>query len=182
MVTRAVFLDRDGVINANVNRGGRAVAPTRFEDFKFLPGVEQAISQLSSAGFKVIVITNQPDIATGRTKAAVTRSMHDKIRKELKVDDIKICTHTDADNCTCRKPKPGMLVAAAAEWGIDLRRSYVVGDSWRDIEAGHAVGCLTVLVDWGLEQEGRLRPDKAVGSLAEAAGFILRREASGDQG
>lgn len=180
-MVRAVFLDRDGVINANVERDGQAVAPTRLEDFKFLPGVEQAISRLKNVGFKIIVITNQPDIATGRATEAVIHSMHDKIREELKVDDIKVCTHVDADNCDCRKPKPGMLVAAAEEWGIDLRRSYVVGDRWRDIEAGRAVGCLTLFVDSGLEQARPAQPDQAVGSLAEAASFILRREEMEDE-
>jgi D-glycero-D-manno-heptose 1,7-bisphosphate phosphatase len=132
-------------------------------------------------GFKIIVITNQPDIATGRTAASVIVSMHDKIRKELKVDDIRICTHVDADNCACRKPKPGMLVAAAEEWGIDLRRSYVVGDRWRDIEAGRAAGCLTLYVDYGSEQERPAEPDQAVSSLAEAARFILQREELEDE-
>jgi len=179
-MVRCVFLDRDGVINANVERDGCAVAPTRLEDFRFLPGAHQAIRRLKSAGFKIIVITNQPDLATGRTDAATVEAMHAKIRDELEVDDIKICGHLDADDCHCRKPKPGMLLDAAAEWGIDLSKSYLVGDRWKDVEAGRAAGCLTLFVDHGAAQDGPLRPDKIIGSLAEAAAFILGEKHRGD--
>jgi len=179
MVTKAVFLDRDGVINANVERDGRAVAPTRLDEFHFLPGVEQAVRDLKAVGFRIVVITNQPDLATGRTARATIASMHDRIREHLRVDDIKICDHLDDDNCACRKPKPGMLLEAAAEWGINLGHSYLVGDRWKDIEAGRAAGCLTLFVDHGYEPERPMRPDKVVGSLAEAARFILDREPIG---
>jgi transaldolase len=179
MVTRAVFLDRDGVINANVERDGKAVAPTRLEDFRFLPRVAEAISALKSAGFKIIVITNQPDLATGRTSKATVDAMHDKIRAELEIDDIRMCAHLDSDNCHCRKPKPGMLLDAAAEWGIDLASSYLVGDRWRDMEAGRAAGCKTLFVDAGYEQEGPMQPDKIIRSLTEAAAVILGGAADG---
>jgi D-glycero-D-manno-heptose 1,7-bisphosphate phosphatase len=173
MVIRAVFLDRDGVINANVEREGKAVAPTKLEDFRLLPGVGEAISALKKAGFKIIVITNQPDLATGRTSKATVDAMHGKIRDELDVDDIRMCAHLDKDNCHCRKPKPGMLRDAAAEWGIDLSSSYLVGDRWRDMEAGRAAGCKTLFVDTGYEQEGPMQPDKIIRSLSEAAAAIL---------
>jgi D-glycero-D-manno-heptose 1,7-bisphosphate phosphatase len=140
MATRAVFLDRDGVINANVMRDGRPVAPTRLDEFRLLPGVEDAVRALKRAGFLVIVVTNQPDVRTGRTPRATVDAMHDVIRSRLEVDDIKACFHTDADGCSCRKPKPGMLLEAARERDIDLARSYVVGDRWSDVEAGRAAG------------------------------------------
>ena len=177
---RAVFIDRDGVINANVERNGRPVAPTRLEDFRLLPGVEEAISRLKAARFKVIVITNQPDIATGRTDRATVAAMHEEIRRRLEVDDIKVCAHADSDNCQCRKPKPGMLLEAAAEWGIDLAQSYCIGDRWRDIEAGRAAGCLTLFVDYGYEQDGPMQPDCTIGSLREAVSLILHRQQWGD--
>jgi len=180
MVKKAVFLDRDGVINANIDRDGLAVAPTCLDEFRLLPGVAKAVRDLKEAGFKIIVITNQPDLATGRTTRATVEAMHDRIRAQLPVDDIKMCEHLDADNCACRKPKAGMLLEAAAEWDFDLRRSYLVGDRWKDIEAGRAAGCLTLFLDYGLAQDGPLRPDRIVGSLAEAARLILCREAAGD--
>jgi D-glycero-D-manno-heptose 1,7-bisphosphate phosphatase len=173
VVRPAVFLDRDGVINANLERDGRPVAPTALEEFRLLPGVEEAVSRLKAAGYLVIVVTNQPDVATGRTTMATVNAMHDVIRSRLGVDDIKICFHTDADACGCRKPKPGMILAAAREHGIDQARSYVVGDRWRDVAAGRAAGCLTIFVDHGYEQEGPNEPHHVVASLSEAASIIL---------
>jgi D-glycero-D-manno-heptose 1,7-bisphosphate phosphatase len=179
MVRKAVFLDRDGVINANVMRDGLAVAPTRVEDFRFLPGVAGAVRDLSEAGFRIIVITNQPDLATDRTTQAIVHAMHDQIRSQLPIDDIKMCGHVDADNCTCRKPKPGMLLEAAADWDLDLRQSYLVGDRWKDVEAGRVAGCLTLFVDDGMGENRSMPADRIVRSLAEAARLILQREATG---
>lgn len=176
MVNRAVFLDRDGVLNANVMRDGRPVAPETIDAFRLLPGVPEAARRLKEAGFLLVVVTNQPDVGTGRTPRAAIEAMHDIVRTEIGVDDIRTCTHTDADHCDCRKPKPGMILAAAAEHGIDLARSYLVGDRWRDIDAGRAAGCLTIFVDYRYKQESPTRPDKIVGSLSEAADFILETE------
>jgi D-glycero-D-manno-heptose 1,7-bisphosphate phosphatase len=175
VVRPAVFLDRDGVINANVERGGRPVAPTRLEDFKLLPGVEDAVRRLRKAGFLVVVFTNQPDVSSGRTPRETIDAMHDIVRASLHVDDIKVCIHTDADACDCRKPKPGMILEAAREHGIDLAKSYAVGDRWRDIAAGRAAGCLTIFIDYGYEQDGPNEPDHVAGSLPEATDFILSR-------
>ncbi len=176
MVTRAVFLDRDGVINANIERDGHPVAPTKLDEFWMLPGTDDAVRRLREAGYLIVVFTNQPDISTGRTPRATLEAMHDIIRSQLAVDDIKICIHTDADNCTCRKPKPGMILEAAAQRGIDLTRSVVVGDRWRDIAAGTAAGCLTIFIDYGYQQDGPHQPDKVVRSLSEAADIILALE------
>jgi D-glycero-D-manno-heptose 1,7-bisphosphate phosphatase len=181
VVTKAVFLDRDGVINANMDRDGRPVAPTTIDEFQFLPDVPEAVQRIKAAGFAVVVFTNQPDIATGRTPRATVEAMHARVRQDLAVDDIRVCEHVDADNCACRKPKPGMLLDAARERGIDLAASYVVGDRWRDIEAGRRAGCLTILVDYGYEQDGPMSPDKVVRSLSEAASFIVDREQSGER-
>jgi D-glycero-D-manno-heptose 1,7-bisphosphate phosphatase len=175
MVRAAVFLDRDGVINANVVRDGKPVAPTTIEEFRFLPGVEDAVRRLKEAGYTVIVCTNQPDVATGRTSRTAVDTMHALVRDRLKIDDIKVCFHTDQDGCDCRKPKPGMLLAAAHEHNIDLAASYMVGDRWRDTAAGKAAGCVTVFVDYGYDQDGPNTPDHVVASLAEAAGIILSR-------
>lgn len=176
VVARAVFLDRDGVINANLERNGKPVAPTRLEEFRILPGVDEAVRRLKQAGFTIIIVTNQPDVRTGRTPQAAVEAMHAEIRRRMPVDDIKICYHVDADNCTCRKPKPGMLFAAAGERGIDLSSSYLIGDRWRDTQAGRAAGCLTIFIDYAYEQDGPNLPDKVVQSVTEAVAFILGRE------
>jgi D-glycero-D-manno-heptose 1,7-bisphosphate phosphatase len=172
-MNRAVFLDRDGVINVNTERDGRLVAPTTLEDFRLVPGVDEAVRGLKSAGFLVIVVTNQPDVGTGRTSRETVEAMHDLLRARLAIDDIQICTHVDTDGCTCRKPKPGMILQAADDWQIDLSRSYLVGDSWRDIEAGRTAGCSTILVLSGRQQEKSSDPDKAVRSLTDAVRYIL---------
>ena len=177
---RAVFLDRDGVLNANVERDGRAVAPVRLEDFRLLPGVGDAVRRLKAAGFQVVVVTNQPDIGTGRTAREIVDAMHTELRRHVPVDDIRICTHVDADGCGCRKPRPGMLLEAAAERGIVLGRSYMVGDRWRDVGAGNTAGCTTILVGAGDGTgPGGHRPAATVPALPEAVDLILRRERIG---
>lgn len=173
VVVRAVFLDRDGVINANVERDGKPVAPTSAKDFRILPGVEDAVAALKDAGFLIVVVTNQPDIGTGRTPLSELEAMHAEIKRRMPINAIKACFHVDADNCPCRKPKPGMITEAAAELNISLADSHVVGDRWRDVEAGRAAGCRTFFVDYGYPQDGPLHPDRTVHSLPEAARMIL---------
>lgn len=174
MGRQAVFLDRDGTINRNAVIGGKPYAPTRLEDFHYLPGVAGAIARFHEAGLLTIVVTNQPDIATGKNSWAVLDAMHARLRRDLGVSDILVCPHVDADGCTCRKPKPGLLLEAAARWGIDLARSAMIGDRWSDVAAGLAAGCLSVHIDHGYEGD---RPARGAAlttaSLAEAAEFIL---------
>jgi D-glycero-D-manno-heptose 1,7-bisphosphate phosphatase len=174
-VVKAVFLDRDGVINANIERNGKPVAPVTIEQFQLLPGVVEAAKRLKAAGYLLIVVTNQPDVASGRTPKATVEAMHAEIRRQLPVDDIKACYHLDRDQCGCRKPKPGLILEAAAQHGIDLASSFMVGDRWRDTAAGKAAGCLTIFVDCGYEQDGPNRPDMIARSLPDAVTQILAR-------
>lgn len=176
---QAVFLDRDGTINWNEVRDGKPYSPTRLEDFRYLPGVPEAIARFRARGYLVIVVTNQPDLTTGKTSAETIDAMHTRLRDELGVDDITVCPHTDEAGCDCRKPKPGLLLRAAATWGIDLARSVMVGDRWRDVEAGRAAGCATVHIDHGYT--GEPAPEGAsltVKSLLEAADFICAKLSS----
>ena len=167
-MNRAVFLDRDGVINRNEVRDGRPVGPESLAQFVIFPGVREAIEAFHAAGFLVIVATNQPDVAHELIDA-----MHAQVRKNLKVDDIKICFHKDADNCACRKPKPGLLLEAAREHELSLPQSWMIGDRWRDVEAGKVAGCRTVFVDHGYANERRPHePDVTVHSLIEAVPFV----------
>lgn len=175
VASRCVFLDRDGVINASVERDGRLVAPTSLADFQIFSDADTAIGSLREAGFLVIVVTNQPDVATGRTKRETVEAMHAVVRDRLAVDDIEVCYHVDGDRCSCRKPKPGMLLDAARRHDIDLANSYLVGDRWRDIAAGRAAGCFTIMVAGG-EDDGETIPDAVTDSLAGAARLVLERE------
>lgn len=169
----AVFLDRDGVINAAVVVDGRPYPPASVDEFRLLPGVVEAIGRLRSAGFWVGVVTNQPDLARGRQAWATVQAIHDALRRQVTVDDIRVCPHDDADECPCRKPRPGLLQAAAAEFGLALSRSVMVGDRWRDIEAGRRAGCATVLVECHYAERRPDPPDVVVASLPEAAEWIL---------
>jgi len=174
-VKRAVFLDRDGVINRAVVRNGKPYSPAILDDFELLPGVESAILALRQTGFLIIVVTNQPDVATGIQRREVVEAMHGKLLSAGLCDDVKACYHTDADGCGCRKPKQGMLLDAAREWQIDLQRSFMVGDRWRDVAAGKAAGCFTFFIDYKYQEQSADKPDTVVASLAEAVELILQQ-------
>ncbi len=172
---KAVFLDRDGVINRAVVNNGKPYPPPTLAEFDFLPGVEQTIRSLRDAGYLVIVVTNQPDVATGIQRREVVEAMHNKIMLAELCDGIKVCYHVDADQCDCRKPKPGMLLEAAREWNIDLSRSFFVGDRWGDVAAGKAAGCYTFFIDYKYQERRPDSPDTIVGSLQEAGEIILKQ-------
>jgi D-glycero-D-manno-heptose 1,7-bisphosphate phosphatase len=174
-MSRAVFLDRDGVLNRAVLRHGRPYPPDSVEDLEILPGVFEAMTALRAAGYRLIVATNQPDVATGRQRLAVVEAIHQRLRAALPIDDVRACYHTDRDGCPCRKPKPGMLREAAAAWALDLTRCFMVGDRWRDVGAGRAAGCRTILVGDGYGEPFADRPDAVAGSLREASDLILCR-------
>ena len=175
MVTaeRAVFLDRDGVLVVPEFRNGRSFAPTRLEDYRFYADAPPALSRLKTAGFKLVVVTNQPDVGNGLLSRAVAEEMHERLRNAMPVDMIKACFHGKAANCACRKPKAGMLLEAADELGIDLEQSYIVGDRASDIEAGEAAGCRTVFIDLEYSERRPAAPTFTVRSIAEAADCIL---------
>lgn len=172
-IRRAVFLDRDGVINRPVIRNGKPYPPQRIEDLEILPGVPQALHRLREAGFRLVVVTNQPDVARGAQGQDVIDAMHHQLRSTLPIDEFRVCFHDDADCCSCRKPKPGLLEAAAREGGLCLKSSFMVGDRWRDIEAGRSAGCKTVFVDWGYDERRPEQPDVTVKSLPDAVDWIL---------
>jgi D-glycero-D-manno-heptose 1,7-bisphosphate phosphatase len=170
---RAVFLDRDGVINRAVVRDGKPHPPSRQEDLEVLPGVPEALAALKGAGYLLLVVTNQPDVARGAQPREVVDAMHRDLLRRLPLDEVLCCFHDDADACACRKPRPGLLLQAARDRGIDLAASYMVGDRWRDTEAGQAAGCSTLFIDHGYQERRPDRFDARVASLAEAAAWIL---------
>lgn len=169
---RAVFLDRDGVLNESEVRNGRPYAPTAVENFHVLPEAPAAVVALREAGYLAIVVTNQKDIGEGRTPWSVYQEMTDLLRAAIPLDDILVCTRVD--ECDCYKPNPGMLLEGAARHQVDLSNSVMVGDRWRDIGAGHAAGCRTVFVDRNYDEPLRHTPDAIVKDVAEAAQWILR--------
>jgi len=173
---RAVFLDRDGVITLALVRNGNAYAPRTFAEMQIDPESPAALARLKAAGFLLLVVTNQPDVARGVTPKDEVEAMHAALRDSLPLDSCYVCYHDDADNCACRKPRPGMLHDAAAEHGIDLAASFLIGDRWRDVDAGAAAGCRTVWIDRGYrERAPDHAPDARAATLAEAAHWILKQ-------
>ena len=154
-------------------RDGKPYAPRRLEEFQLLPGVKGAVTKLHDAGFLVVVVTNQPDIANGLVAHEVVEAMHARLRARVPVDAIEVCPHGQHDECACRKPKPGLLVGAAQRLSIDLEQSFLVGDRWKDIVAGREVGCYTVFVDRGYQEAKPVEADAVARSLPEATRVIL---------
>jgi D-glycero-D-manno-heptose 1,7-bisphosphate phosphatase len=173
MKQRAVFLDRDGVLNRAFVVEGVPHPPTSVAELEILPGVAESLTALSQAGFRLIVVTNQPDIARGRQSFDGVNRLNTVLRAQLQIDDVYVCPHDDQDGCDCRKPRPGMLLCAAQEHGIDLGHSVMVGDRDRDIQAGRAAGCRTVYVDGGYGKPPQPPADLNVRSLHEAVAWII---------
>ncbi|MCZ2207545.1 HAD-IIIA family hydrolase [Cylindrospermopsis raciborskii] len=171
---KAVFLDRDGVINRAVVKQGKPYPPATLEELEILPGVDKALHSLQREGFLLIVVTNQPDVARGKTKKEFVDAVNSRLASNLPINDFLTCFHDDSDNCDCRKPKAGSLLFAAAKYVIDLHCSFMVGDRWRDIEAGYQAGCQTIFVDHGYDEKRPDRFDFKVSSLLEAAKTILK--------
>lgn len=169
----AVFLDRDGVLNHVLIRDGMPFGPMTLAEFVLVEGAAADVRRLKDAGFTVIVATNQPELARGRLTRAALDAMHAKLRAEVPVDAIQVCPHDDDNHCACRKPQPGLLLSAAREHGIDLTRSFMVGDRWRDVEAGRAAGCRTVLVEMGYRETLKSPPDHVADGLGGAVRWIL---------
>jgi len=170
---RAVFLDRDGVINRACVREGKPYPPASLAEMEVLPGVAQALAALREAGFLLIVVTNQPDVARGTASREVVEEMNKHLAARLPIDEFRTCFHDSGDGCDCRKPLPGALLAAAKIHGIDLGQSYMVGDRWRDTEAGRRAGCKTIFIDYGYDEKQPESVDYRVRSLMEATQIIL---------
>jgi D-glycero-D-manno-heptose 1,7-bisphosphate phosphatase len=172
-MVEAVFLDRDGVIVVPEFREGRSFAPRRLDDFSFYPDALHCLTRLKEAGYLLVVVTNQPDVGNGVVPLETVEAMHERLAEQLPVDMIKVCLHSSNAACRCRKPKPGMLVEAANELGIDLNRSVMVGDRASDVEAGSAVGCRTVFIDLGYSEPRPKKPTFVADSLSGAVNWIL---------
>ena len=171
---KAVFLDRDGVLNRAIVRGGKPYPPAGLAELEILPDVPEALAALKAAGFLLLVVTNQPDVARGRQQRTVVESIHEELRASLPIDNFFIYYHEDRDACDCRKPKPGLLLQAAVKYRLDMAACYLIGDRWRDIDAGQAAGCKTVWIDRRYaEQAAAQPPDVRVESCLEAAGWII---------
>lgn len=170
---RAVFLDRDGVINRAVIRAGKPFPPFDINEIEILPGVEEALNELRAEKFYLIVVTNQPDVARGLNTRKNVENINQYIGSRFPINEFYVCYHDDMDLCDCRKPQPGALLRAASKYSINLPQSYMIGDRWRDIQAGKSAGCKTIFIDYGYAEQKPCSPDYIVSSLLQAQKIIL---------
>jgi D-glycero-D-manno-heptose 1,7-bisphosphate phosphatase len=174
----AIFLDRDGTLNLQVVRDGKPYPPQTVAEFTLFPGVPAACAQLAAAGYVLVVVTNQPDVGRGDQDQAVVEAMHAKLQSLVpEIKHFEVCyapgQGLDHPENRRRKPEPGMVLDAAAALGLDLKRSWLVGDRWRDVDCGQRAGLRTVFIDFGYAEELRAAPDFTVKSFTEATGIIL---------
>lgn len=172
---RAAFLDRDGVVIETDVRNGKPYAVRSLSRVVLLPGVEDAVAQLRAGGFKVFLITNQPDIGNGLVQPEIVEAMHALLAERLRLDGVYCCPHSQNAACDCRKPRPGLLLRAAREHGIDLLSSVMVGDRAGDVEAGRRAGCRTVFIDRSYAEAAPADADARVAVLPAAVSWILER-------
>lgn len=171
---RAVFLDRDGVLVEATIRNGRPFPPGSVKELKPVQDAAIALDRLKNAGFLLIVVTNQPDVARGTQKLSAVEEIHRALTALFPLDDIRVCYHDDADQCACRKPRPGLLIQSALRHRIDLASSFIIGDRWRDIDAGSSAGCRTILLDRNYsERSPATIPDHRAANITEAVDWIL---------
>ncbi len=174
-MNRAVFLDRDGVINRAVVRDGKPYPPASLAEFEIFPGVVEACARLKAAGFLLVVATNQPDVGRGTQRREDVEAIHATMCAALPFDRVEVCYDPgQGQPSEFRKPAPGMLLHAAHELGIDLATSFMVGDRWRDIDCGTAAGCTTIFIDYGYDEPLRSLPDFRASSLLDAVPLIIR--------
>ncbi len=174
MMQRAVFLDRDGVINQATVIDGKPYPPASIQELKILPRVEEALELLKKNNFTLVVVSNQPDVARGATKRTTVEQINDHLGELLPIDLFTMCYHDNKDNCLCRKPLPGMLYSAAKELNLSLNKSFMIGDRWRDIAAGKAANCKTFFIDYGYNEKQPDSIDYRVKSLYEASKIIIK--------
>lgn len=177
---RAVFLDRDGVLNRAIIRNGRPYPPISLAELEIPAGVPEILRELKAAGFLLLGVTNQPDVARGTQRRFVVEAINAALLEALPLHEIFVCFHDDHDGCQCRKPLPGLLLQAAAKYTIELTSSFMVGDRWRDVEAGRRAGCTTVLIEQGYLEVGSSSPDHRVRSLPEGGAWILSQTKSAE--
>lgn len=170
---KAVFLDRDGVINEAIVNNNKPYPPSNLASLKLIPKVTEALNSLHHAGFFLAVITNQPDVTRGKIQRKSVEEINQFLAKNLPLDIFKTCYHDDDDSCNCRKPLPGSFLEVANEYEIDLSKSFMIGDRWRDIEAGIAAGCKTFFIDYQYDEKRPTYFDYKVSSLFEASTIIL---------
>ena len=171
---RAVLLDRDGVLNKAIIRDGKPYPPASLNEVVILPGARFALPILKREGFFLVGITNQPDVARGKQNREVVESINNYLLDQLPILEIFVCYHDNKDNCDCRKPKSGLIHKAAKKYEINLTQSYMIGDRWKDIEAGKRAGCKTIFINYQYDENPTdLEPDYSVNDVSKIIEIII---------
>jgi D-glycero-D-manno-heptose 1,7-bisphosphate phosphatase len=171
---KAIFLDRDGVINEAQIIDGIPNPPKNVREVRILPGVKKAVQYLKNANYEIIVVTNQPDIARGKIGLSAVDEINALLSAQLNITSFYICPHDDGDNCECRKPKSGLLLTAGNDLDINFEESFMVGDRWRDVAAGQGVGCKCFFINHNYTEKLPSLPYIEVKSLLEASKMIIK--------
>lgn len=175
---KCIFLDRDGVINQPIIINQKPYSPRKKQEFIFTNDIKNLINKVVNRGYKVIVITNQPDIATGDLSESLLNYFHKRIMDEMLVDDIFVCKHLSSENCKCRKPKPGLIIEASLKHKINLKESFFIGDRWKDVDAANKVECHSIFIDYGYREKLKTTPKNYVKNLYDAFEVIFNKEVS----
>lgn len=173
MKNKAVFLDRDGVLNQAIVREGKPFPPRNLSELVIFPDVLNALNILKKNGFFLIVVTNQPDVARGSATRESVEEINLIFKNQLPLDAICVCYHDDKEGCDCRKPLPGLLLQAARDFKINLKKSFMIGDRWRDIEAGKNANCQTIWINRNYSEKAPISPHFVTHSLSDAVNWII---------
>ena len=171
-LNKTIFLDRDGVLNDAIIVDGKPFAPKSQKEFNIPQKCISTVKEIKSMGFLTIVVTNQPDIASGKVSPNLVDSFHDKLIKTMPIDDIFVCPHLDNVNCSCRKPKPGLIHQAVRKYSIDLQSSFLIGDRWRDVDCATNAGVKSIFIDYGYSEHLQTKPNFTISSIQYALDII----------
>jgi D-glycero-D-manno-heptose 1,7-bisphosphate phosphatase len=182
----AVFLDRDGVLNEVRMQGATASTPRTVAELRILPAARTELGRLRQAGYVLLVVSNQPDVARGDLSLDAVEEINRALRDALPIDAVYVCPHDTGDGCACRKPKPGLIQAGAQEWGVDLARSWLIGDRWVDLAAAESAGVAGLLVErpWSWDATSIGGPPEGLaprftGDLRACVDFVLAQPIRG---
>lgn len=171
---KAAFLDRDGVLNRAVVKAGKPFPPMNVGELEILPGVARSLERLREAGYLSVVVTNQPDVARGTTTRSAVEAINAHLRQALALDAFYVCWHDDSSACGCRKPAPGLILQSASDYNVDIAASFMIGDRWRDIEAGQRAGCHTVWINRHYDERMPVGADYETDEFESAVNWIMK--------
>ena len=169
---KAIFLDRDGIINKAIIKNKKPYPPTKLSEVEPILEINNFIYSWKAKGYLIIIVTNQPDVSRGTLDKNIADQINEHLSYVINFDDIFVCYHGNDNECDCRKPKIGLFMQAKEKYDIDLSKSWMVGDRWRDVEAGKNAGCKTIFVDYGYDEKQPTNQDYTVRNVLQVYKII----------